>query len=229
VRRYQPEACCRCAVRERAQNCRSRAPAICTAGLAGSPERGPGEGAGRESVLQLGHNLCVASRLDEVADQLAQQPLAVRHGTSRLLARAEKRRGRIGIIAGVVGGVWMAVSTLRRYPRVPDQLATRRLYEQATGADRDRANADLALVTDRLSPLVGARLAQRARAGAWASRRLVAWVAGVGLQMSTCWPLRPRSPVGYSPPKTATPPQGRSWAAWSPMCMPGMWLRDGPD
>src|ERR671911_1330631 len=106
-----------------------RVPAICTAGLAGSPERGPGEGAGRESVLLLGHNLCVASRLDEVADQLAQQPLAVRHGTSRLLARAEKRRGRIGIIAGVVGGVWMAVSTLRRYPRVPDQLATRRLYD----------------------------------------------------------------------------------------------------
>jgi hypothetical protein len=129
--------------------------------------------------LQLGHNLCVASRLDEVADQLAQQPLAVRHGTSRLLARAEKRRGRIGIIAGVVGGVWMAVSTLRRYPRVPDQLATRRLYEQATGADRDRANADLALVTDRLSPLVAAPDGPKGDALVLgASRRLVAWVAG---------------------------------------------------
>ena len=106
--------------------------------------------------MQLGHNLCVASRLDEVADQLAQQPLAVRHGTSRLLARAEKRRGPVGTIAGVVGGVWMAVSTLRRYPRLAERLTTRRLYEQVTGVDRDRANADLALVADRLSPLVGA-------------------------------------------------------------------------
>jgi hypothetical protein len=65
----------------------------------------------------LRHNFCVSSQLDEVADQLAQQPLAVRHSSNRLLARAEKR-GRVGIIAGVVGGVWMAVSTLRRYPRV---------------------------------------------------------------------------------------------------------------
>jgi hypothetical protein len=133
---------------------------------------------GREPGLVLGHNFCVSSQLDEVADQLAQQPLAVRHSSNRLLARAEKR-GRIGIIAGVVGGVWMAVSTLRRYPRVLDQLATRRLYEQATGADRDRANADLALVTDRLSPLVGAPDGPKGDALVLgASRRLVAWVAG---------------------------------------------------
>ena len=79
--------------------------------------------------MQLGHNLCVASQLDEVAYRLAQQPLAVRHGTSRLLARAEKRRGPVGTIAGVVGGVWMAVSALRRYPRLADQLTTRRMYE----------------------------------------------------------------------------------------------------
>ena len=114
-----------------------------------------------------------------MADQLAQQPLAVRQSSNRLLARAEKRRGRIGIIAGVIGGLWMAVSTLRRYPRVPDQLATRRLYEQATGADRDRANADLALVTDRLSPLIGAPDGPKGDALVLgASRRLVAWVAG---------------------------------------------------
>jgi hypothetical protein len=128
--------------------------------------------------LPLGHNLCVASQLDEVADQLAQQPLAVRHGSSRLLARAEKRRGPVGIIAGVVGGVWMAVSTLRRYPRLADQLTTRRLYEQATGVDRDRANADLALVADRLSPLVSAPDGPQGDALVLgASRCLVAWVA----------------------------------------------------
>jgi hypothetical protein len=133
---------------------------------------------GHESVLQLGHNLCVASQLDEVADQLAEQPLAVRHGGSRLLARAEKRRGPVGTIAGVVGGVWMAVSVFGRYPRLADQLTTRRLYEQATGVDRDRANADLALVADRLSPLVGAPDGPQGDALVLgASRCLVAWVA----------------------------------------------------
>jgi hypothetical protein len=133
---------------------------------------------GHEAVLLLGHNFCVASQLDEVADRLAQQPLAVRHGSNRLLARAEERRGLIGIIAGVVGGVGMAVSAFRRYPRLPDQLATRRLYEQAAGVDRDRANADLALVTDRLSPLVGTPHGPQGDALVLgASRRLVAWVA----------------------------------------------------
>ena len=134
---------------------------------------------GHESVLQLGHNLGVASQLDEVADQLAQQPLAVRHGSNRFLVRAGEERGLVvGIIAGVVGAVWMAVSILRRLPRLPDPMTTRRLYEQATGVDRDRANADLALVADRLSPLVSARDGPQGDALVLgASRRLVAWVA----------------------------------------------------
>lgn len=130
------------------------------------------------TVLLVCHDLGVASQLNEVADRLAQQPLAVRHGSNRLLARAEKRRGPAGIIAGVIAAAWMAVSAFRRYPRLPDQLTTRRLYEQATGVDRDRANADLALVADRLSPLVNAPDGSQGDALVIrASRRLVAWVA----------------------------------------------------
>jgi hypothetical protein len=136
-----------------------------------------GRGADDETVLLVGHNLGVASQLDEVADRLAQQPLAVRHGSNRLLARAEKRPGPAGIIAGVLAAAWMAVSAFGRYPRLPDQLTTRRLYEQATGVDRDRANADLALVADRLSPLVSAPDGLQGDALViGASRRLVAWV-----------------------------------------------------
>jgi hypothetical protein len=132
-----------------------------------------GEG---ETVKLLGHNFCVASPLDEVADQLAQQPLATRHSSNRLLAR--EPRGLIGIIAGVIGAVGMALSAFRRYQRLPDQLTTRRLYELATGADRDRANADLALVADRLSPFVGTPAGPQGDALVLgASRRLVAWVA----------------------------------------------------
>jgi hypothetical protein len=72
----------------------------------------------------------------------------------------------------------MAVAAFRRYPQLPDQLTTRRLYEQATGVDRDRANADLALVADRLSPLVNAPDGPHGDALVLgASRRLVAWVA----------------------------------------------------
>jgi len=133
---------------------------------------------GHEGDLQLRQNLSVASQLDEVADRLAQQPLAVRHSGNRLVARAEERRGLVGIMAFVVGAVGMAVSVFRRYPRLTDQLTTRRLYEQATGVDRDRANADVALVADRLAPLVGAPYGSRGDALVLgASRRLVAWVA----------------------------------------------------
>jgi hypothetical protein len=101
------------------------------------------------TVLHLDHNFGVASQLDEVADRLAQQPLDLRHCCPGVLVRAQDRRGLLGTVAGVVGGVWMAMSALRRYPRLPDQLSIRRLYEQATGVDRDQANTDLALVADR--------------------------------------------------------------------------------
>jgi hypothetical protein len=131
---------------------------------------------GHEGDLQLRQNLSVASQLDEVADQVAQQPLAVRHGSNRFLVR--ERPGLLGVIGGVAGAVWMAVSVFRRVRRLPDQVTTRRLYEQATGLDRDRANADLALVADRLSPLVSAPDGPHGDALVLgASRRLVAWVA----------------------------------------------------
>src|ERR687891_2605162 len=131
---------------------------------------------GHEGVLQLRQNLSVTSQLDKVADQVAQQPLAVRHGSNRFLVR--ERPGLVGIIGGVAGAVWMAVSVFRRVRRLPDQVTTRRLYEQATGVDRDRANADLAIVADRLSPLVSAPDGPQGDALVLgASRRLVAWVA----------------------------------------------------
>jgi hypothetical protein len=135
-------------------------------------------GAWDETGMLVGHNVGVASQLDEVADRLAQQPLAIRHGSNRLLARTAKRRGPVGLIASILAAAWMAVSTFRRYPRPPDQLTTRRLYEQATGVDRDRAYADLDLVADRLSPLVNAPNGPQGDALViGASHRLVAWVA----------------------------------------------------
>jgi hypothetical protein len=121
----------------------------------------------------------VATQLDKVADRLASQPLAIRHSTTnRLMAYAEDRRGVIGIMAGVVGAIEMAVSMIRQIVRLPDQDTTRRLYAQATGVGRDQGAADLAVVADRLSPLMhapnGAQGDALVRA---ASRRLVAWVA----------------------------------------------------
>jgi hypothetical protein len=120
----------------------------------------------------------VDSKLDEVADRLAQLPLDVRHSSNRLLRRAEEGQGLMSTIAGVIGAIGMAISTLRRATRLPDQLTTRRLYEQAAGVDRDRANADLGLVTDRLSPLVSAPDGPQGDALVLGpARRLVAWVA----------------------------------------------------
>jgi hypothetical protein len=130
------------------------------------------------TALHLGHNFVVVSQLDEIADRLAQQPLDIRHGCPGVLVRAQERRGPLGTVAGLVGGVWMAVSALGQYRRLPNQLTTRRLYEQATGVDRDRAHADLALVADRLSPLINAPDGPQGDALVLgAARRLVAWVA----------------------------------------------------
>lgn len=120
----------------------------------------------------------MVSELDEVADRLAQLPLALRPRINRVLVRAEGRGGPVGLMAGLAGGVAMAVSTVRRVRRMPDEVSTRRLYEHGAGVDRDRAIADLAFLADRLSPLA---LAPDGRAGdarvRAASRRLVRWVA----------------------------------------------------
>jgi len=110
---------------------------------------------------------------------LAEEPLKFRRVmNNRLDAWAERRDGRVGKIVGFVGAMAMAVRVVATVRR-PDVRATRRLYEQATGVDRDQANADVAVVSERLSPLVvvapaGPRGDDLVVA---VSRRLVAWVA----------------------------------------------------
>jgi len=114
------------------------------------------------------------------------------------------------------------VSVFRRVRRLPDQETTRRLYEQATGVDRDRANADLALVADRLSPLVNAPDRPHDDALVLGAPRASSpgWQQG-GPQMSRCRPLRPRSRIGCRSPKMTPPPRVPSWRACSPMPRPG--------
>jgi hypothetical protein len=124
----------------------------------------------------------MSSELDEVGERLAEQWLAARLMTgNRLTAYADRRGGRLGFVAGLaglVGAVPGIVSMFRKQSQLPDQRATRRLYEAATGIDRDQANADLAFVTDRLSPLVYAPEGPRGDAlMVSAAHRLVAWVA----------------------------------------------------
>jgi hypothetical protein len=129
-----------------------------------------------------GHDLLVPEQLDEVADRLAEEPLKFRRLTNNPLdAWAERRGGRVGKIVGFVGAVTMGIRFVvtHRPPDVRTTRATRRLYQQATGVDRDRAHADVAVVSDRLSPLVA--VAPAGPRGddlvVAASRRLVAWVA----------------------------------------------------
>jgi hypothetical protein len=101
--------------------------------------------------LQLGHNLSVASQLDEVADRLAQQSLDLKHCCPGVLVRAQDDEGFSEPVPACRWGVDGRVGP-PPIPATARSVDTRRLYEQVTGVDRDRANADLALVADRLSP-----------------------------------------------------------------------------
>ncbi|HKE73164.1 MAG TPA: hypothetical protein VKB57_06095 [Acidimicrobiales bacterium] len=117
--------------------------------------------------------------LDEVASRLAEVTLKVRAiGQNPLVAAGERRDDFLGQAMGVLGVVVSVPSTLLGLFRTPDPMDTRRLYQRATGVGRDRANADVNVVIDRLGPLAattddqgGDELVRSA------ARRLVAWVA----------------------------------------------------
>jgi hypothetical protein len=118
-------------------------------------------------------------QLAEVAERLAQLPLAARPGSNRLV-RISEGRGDVGRIATVTGKAAAWVRVVPRLMRQPDPIGTRRLYQQATGFDRDRAREDIDLVADRLAPL-GIAAAHGPGGDALvrsAARWLVDWVAG---------------------------------------------------
>lgn len=93
-------------------------------------------------------------RLSEIAGHLAAGPLAIRSKDNRLLRFADSRQGRLAQAVGLLGAAGMVVSGLRSVMKAPDSNALRRMYETATGLDRDRARDDLAFVSDRLAPFV---------------------------------------------------------------------------
>lgn len=59
----------------------------------------------------------------------------------------------LGVLAQSGSAIKLTVKMFRR--KGPDPLAIRRLYQAATGADRDRAREDLEFVSDRLMPFLG--------------------------------------------------------------------------
>ncbi|HZM42179.1 MAG TPA: hypothetical protein VFB94_23850, partial [Acidimicrobiales bacterium] len=92
--------------------------------------------------------------LDEVAARLAQSILDLRSSfPNRLIEASERRDDLLGDVLSVVGTAAGLASLFRRTWRLPDPNETRRLYQRAAGVGRDRANADTALVSDRLVPL----------------------------------------------------------------------------
>ena len=84
----------------------------------------------------------------------AAERLAIRSKDNRLLRFADSRRGRFATAVGLVGSAGMVVSGLRSVMKAPDPSTLRRMYEAATGLDRDRAREDLSFVSDRLAPFV---------------------------------------------------------------------------
>jgi len=98
---------------------------------------------------------------------------------NRLIQAAERRDDLLGTVLELAGVATGVISLLgREWRRMPDYNETRLLYQRAADVGRDRANADTALVTDRLSPLVAAPDGPRGdELVLSAARRLVHWVA----------------------------------------------------
>lgn len=94
------------------------------------------------------------ARLSGIADRLAAERLAIRSNDNRLLRFADSRRDRLATAVGLVGAAGMVVSGIRSGMSAPDSNTPRRMYQAATGVDRDRAADDLAFVSDRLTPFV---------------------------------------------------------------------------
>jgi len=125
------------------------------------------------------HNPFVSDDLDEVAARLAQSILDLRSSfPNRLIEASERRDDLLGDVLSVVGTAAGLASLFRRTWRLPDPNETRRLYQRAASVGRDRANADTALVSDRLVPLGCAPDGpQGDQLVLSAAKRLVRWVA----------------------------------------------------
>lgn len=109
--------------------------------------------------------------LDEVADRLAELPARLTRVTLDQPKGGSRWPAPLHVLVDLP---WVASATirmLRQLRSLPDDEETRRLYRQATGADHDRARADVGAVVDRLTPLEPEELVRRA--SAW----LVRWVA----------------------------------------------------
>lgn len=94
------------------------------------------------------------ARLSEIADRIAAERLAIRSNDNRLLRFVDSRRGGLATAVGLVGAAGMMVSEIRSAMNAPDSRTLQRMYQAATGIDRDRARDDLAFVSDRLAPFV---------------------------------------------------------------------------
>jgi hypothetical protein len=86
--------------------------------------------------------------------------------------------------------------------RQPDPIGTRRLYQQATGVDRDRAREDVELVADRLAPLciAAAHVPGGDALVRNAARWLVDWVAAGRARGGPLRDVELRSLAGPMPP-----------------------------
>jgi hypothetical protein len=121
----------------------------------------------------------VSDELDEVASRLAQHVLVFRTSTRNpLTAASERRDDLVGTMLGLLGTAVGVVSVARQAFREVDRVETRQLYQRAADVGRDRANADIMLVSERLGPLMAAPDDEQGdELVLAAARRLVAWVA----------------------------------------------------
>ena len=120
----------------------------------------------------------IGNELDTVAAIMAKPYLLLVASENRVFRYGNRHDGPIGFFAGVVGGLWYAVSFGWRTIRSPDPRdEAQALYQRALAVDRDRARADLLAVADRLSPLDARDGPDPSTLILSTARHLVRWVA----------------------------------------------------
>jgi len=91
--------------------------------------------------------------LQVVADRIASGVVAMQPRLNNLMRWGDSRSGALAMAAVMTGSLIEAVALYRRVTRHSDVVGVERLYAGTVGVDRDRADADVSYVWQRLQQL----------------------------------------------------------------------------
>lgn len=92
-------------------------------------------------------------QLQVVAERIASDMIAIQPRANDLMRWGDSRSGALAMAAVMTGTLFATVGVYRRVTRHSDVVGVERLYARTVGVDRDRADADVSYVNQRLQQL----------------------------------------------------------------------------